>query len=130
MKNPRTLLTILMTIGSLAVCVVFALLVFALLWFSGRRVRQGVNTFAYLFLAFGGDLLLAFTRADETLYWGAWRAGQAIDAVLTVAGLVGLILSWQQGGTRRLDAALVTDDGVSTAKNDGDEHEEVKDGTV
>jgi phosphatidylglycerol:prolipoprotein diacylglycerol transferase len=109
--------------------VVWSLLVFALLWFLGRRARQGVNTFAYLFLAFGGDLLLAFTRADETLYWGSWRAGQAVDAVLAVAGLVGLILSWQQGGARWADATPVTRDGVSTGKNGGDEHEGVKDET-
>jgi len=76
----------------------WSLIVFLLLLLSGRRARQGFNTFAYLFLAFGGDLLLGFTRADETLYWGLWRAGQAVDAALAAVGLIGLILLWQQGG--------------------------------
>lgn len=72
----------------------WSLAVFALL-LAGRRSRQGFRTFAYLFLAFGGDLLLAFTRADETLYWGLWRAGQVMDAALAAVGAAGLILLWQ-----------------------------------
>ncbi len=77
-----------------------SLIIFALLLFSARRSRQGFSTFAYLFLAFGGDLLLGFVRADETLYWGLWRAGQVVDAALATLGLVGLILWWQRGENR------------------------------
>lgn len=105
----------------------WSLLVFVLLLLLGRRSWRGFSTFVYLFLAFGGDLLLGFTRADETLCWGAWRAGQAVDAVLAALGLLGLILLWQQGGTRQKDAIPLTHGGVSTGKNDGDKHDGVKD---
>ena len=91
----------------------WSLLILELLLLSGRRARQGFKTFTYLFLAFGGDLLLGFTRADETIYWGLWRAGQVVDAVLAVVGLVGVILLWQQGGKRSETVPLLTRDGVS-----------------
>ncbi len=95
---------------------VWSAIVFGLLLLSGRRSRRGFNTFAYLFLTFGGDLLLGFTRADETLYLGLWRAGQVVDAVLAAAGALGLILLWQQRD--RADKATPgSDDGVSTNKN-------------
>lgn len=81
---------------------------------SGCRSRRGFNTAAYLFLAFGGDFLLGFTRADETLYWGLLRVGQVVDAVLAAVGLVGVILLWQQGGNRRERATLVPNDGTLT----------------
>ena len=75
---------------------VWSAIVFGLLLLTGRRSRRGFNTFAYLFLAFGGDLLLGFTRADETIYLGLWRAGQVVDAALAAVGLLGVILLWQQ----------------------------------
>jgi phosphatidylglycerol:prolipoprotein diacylglycerol transferase len=93
------------------------LLVFALLLLSGRRSRRGFNTSAYLFLAFGGDLLLGFTRADETIYWGLWRAGQVVDALLAAVGALGLILLWQKGADRRPPATLLAGDGVSMDRN-------------
>lgn len=91
----------------------WSLIVLVLLLLSGRRSRQGFNTFAWLFLAFGGDLLLGFARADETLYWGLWRAGQVMDAALAAAGAVGVILLWQQGGNRPQKATLLAGNGVS-----------------
>jgi len=101
----------------------WSLLVFALLLLSGHRSRWGFNTFAYLFLAFGGDLLLGFTRADETLYWGLWRAGQVVDAVLAAVGVVGLILLWQQGGDRREETTPLAGDGVPMGRDRANQDE-------
>ncbi len=92
---------------------VWSLIVFALLLLTGRRSQRGFNTSVYLFLAFGGDLLLSFTRADETLHWGVWRAGQVVDAVLAAVGLIGFILLWQQGGDRRETVRPVATDEAS-----------------
>lgn len=105
------------------------LIVFGLLLLSGRRSRQGFNTFAYLFLVFGGDLLLGFTRADETLYWGLWRAGQVVDAVLAAVGVMGLILLWQGGGSRRLETALLPEGGVSMGEGRADQDDGLRDET-
>jgi len=93
----------------------WSLLVFLLLLLAGRRSRRGFKTFAWLFLAFGGDLLLGFTRADETLYWGLWRAGQAIDAAIATLGAVGLILLWQQAGSEPQTATPLQAEGVSVS---------------
>ncbi len=96
---------------------VWNLIVLGLLLASGRRSRQGSLTFAGLFLAFGGDLLLGFTRGDETLYWGAWRAGQMIDAALVVVGLVGLILVWQQRAQQPEEKALPSQDDSAASED-------------
>lgn len=100
----------------------WSLIVFFLLLLSGRRSRRGFNTFAYLLLAFGGDLLLAFTRADETLYWGLWRAGQAIDAALAALGVMGLILLWQQGGDQGSASKDATDQDAGIGDEMSGEH--------
>jgi prolipoprotein diacylglyceryl transferase len=97
----------------------WSLLVFVLLLMSGRRSRQGFKTFAYLFLACGGDLLLGFTRADETIRWGLWRAGQAVDAVLAAVGLVGVILVWQRARDRHERAALLASEGGAVDNDEG-----------
>ena len=94
----------------------WSLLIFVLL-LLGRRSRRGLNTFAYLFLAFGGDLLLGFTRADETLYWDLWRVGQVVDAVLAAAGLLGVIFLWQQGRNQQAEMTSLADDGDFTDKS-------------
>jgi phosphatidylglycerol:prolipoprotein diacylglycerol transferase len=109
--------------------VVWSLIVFFLLLLSGRRSRRGFNTFAYLLLAFGGDLLLTFTRADETLYWGLWRAGQVVDVALAVLGAVGLILLWQQGGSRSLAATPLTGNGAAAGKDATDQGGGISDET-
>lgn len=87
----------------------WSLVVFLLLLLSGSKARRGFRTFAFLFLAFGGDLLLGFARADETIYWGLWRAGQVVDAVLATGGALGLILLWQQGITKTDDSNTVVE---------------------
>jgi phosphatidylglycerol:prolipoprotein diacylglycerol transferase len=107
----------------------WSLFVFALLLLSGRRSRRGFNTFAYLFLAFGGDLLLGFTRADETLYWGLWRVGQVVDAALAAVGLLGLVVLWQQGGNGREEATPLVRDGISVDEGMVDQDDGVRDET-
>ncbi|NLE77876.1 MAG: prolipoprotein diacylglyceryl transferase [Chloroflexi bacterium] len=72
------------------------LLVFvALRLLERRRPPHGVLWAAFLLLYGGGLALLEGLRGDETLYLGAWRAGQLAGSTLALAGLALLLWSWQ-----------------------------------
>jgi phosphatidylglycerol:prolipoprotein diacylglycerol transferase len=67
---------------------------FVFLWAARRRWPDtGFGFLAGLILMGGTGYLLEFTRGDDTLYWGGWRAGHWLSLVMTVAG-TGL-LAWR-----------------------------------
>jgi phosphatidylglycerol:prolipoprotein diacylglycerol transferase len=64
---------------------VWSLLIFVILLLISHKTRKpGLVFFLYVLLYFGGEFFLEFSRADETLYVGAWRVGQVIDLILIV----------------------------------------------
>jgi prolipoprotein diacylglyceryltransferase len=71
----------------------WSLIVFGLLWLTRRKNWQAGTRF-WLFVASYslGAFLIGFTRADDVPILAGWRLDQILDAGLTIAGLIGLVL--------------------------------------
>jgi phosphatidylglycerol:prolipoprotein diacylglycerol transferase len=74
----------------------WSLIVFGLLWLTRRKNWQAGTRF-WLFVASYslGAFLIGFTRADDVPILAGWRLDQILDAGLTIAGLIGLVLITQ-----------------------------------
>jgi prolipoprotein diacylglyceryltransferase len=89
-----------------------ALVLILLLALSRIRARPGLAFGAYLLAYFGGQFALEFLRGDETVYLGAWRLAQPIDAALALAGLI-VIVVLRNRSARETPAELKPAPGVT-----------------
>jgi phosphatidylglycerol---prolipoprotein diacylglyceryl transferase len=69
----------------------WSMILFALLWFT-RKKTWAAGTRYWLFVAAYslGALFIGFTRGDEVPRFYSWRVDQLLDALLVVAGTIGL----------------------------------------
>ena len=72
----------------------WALLVFILLWLTRDR-DWPTGRYFWLFIATYsfGSVLVGFTRADDMPLAFGWRLDQILDGVLTIAGVIGLLVT-------------------------------------
>jgi prolipoprotein diacylglyceryl transferase len=81
--------------------ILFALLFTGLLLLAAKRPRGGSLFVAYLLVASAANFALGFQRGDNTMYVGALRIDQVVDAAFIA--LVGLVVLWQRVATRNLE---------------------------
>jgi phosphatidylglycerol---prolipoprotein diacylglyceryl transferase len=72
----------------------WALLVFMLLWLTRDRDWPTGRHFWLFIAAYSfGSLLVGFIRADDMPLVFGWRLDQILDGVLTIAGVIGLLVT-------------------------------------
>jgi phosphatidylglycerol:prolipoprotein diacylglycerol transferase len=76
--------------------VIWALIVFGLLWLTRRKTWPAGRRLWLLVAAYSlGSFLIGFTRGDAVPIIAGWRLDQMLDVVLVVVGGIGLAGSWQ-----------------------------------
>lgn len=71
--------------------ILFVGLFVGLLFFATRQPRAGALFLAYLLIASAANCALGFQRGDETVFVGALRIDQIVDATFAALALVGLV---------------------------------------
>lgn len=74
--------------------VLFASLFVGLLFLAMRRPRAGTLFWTYVLVAASANFVLGFWRGDETMYLGALRFDQIVDAALGALALA-LFVGWK-----------------------------------
>ena len=71
--------------------ILFVGLFVGLIFFATRQPRAGALCLAYLLIASAANFALGFQRGDETVFVGALRIDQIVDATFAALALVGLV---------------------------------------
>ncbi len=72
----------------------FAAIFIALLFIAARQPRAGTLFLIALAASAWGNAALGFYRGDESVFIGAWRVDQIVDAAMGALALIGL--AWQR----------------------------------
>ena len=82
----------------------WSMILFVMLWFTRKKIRAAGTRYWIWVLAYSlGALLIGFTRGDEVPRFYGWRVDQLLDALLVVAGAIGL---WR---VRRMGRQTITE---------------------
>lgn len=84
--------------------VMFAFLFVGLIALASRHPRRGTLFLTYVLVASLANGALGFVRGDETLYLGALRVDQIVDAILVLLAAVGLL--WRIKAPRLLPSPV------------------------
>ena len=69
----------------------WSMILFVLLWFTRKKIWAAGTRYWLFVAAYSlGALLIGFTRGDEVPRFYGWRVDQLLDALLVVAGAIGL----------------------------------------
>jgi len=69
----------------------WSIILFLMLWFTRKKIWSAGTRYWFFVVAYSlGALLIGFTRGDDVPRFYGWRVDQLLDALLVVAGAIGL----------------------------------------